>query len=136
MKIVVLVARILLGLIFVVFGLNGFLFFFPPPPVLPQFAGEFTAVVVASHFTWLPSGVQVIAGLMLLANRYVPFAVVVLAAVIANILMFHITMYPAGLPMALVVTVLWFVVALPLRLHFAPLFARIVEFNGTPKGSG
>ncbi|HWT05082.1 MAG TPA: hypothetical protein VN224_04950, partial [Xanthomonadales bacterium] len=50
--------------------------------------------------------------------------IVTLAAVLANILVFHATMLPSGFPLAIVATVLWFIVALPLRAHFAPLFAR------------
>ena len=127
MKIVVVVARILLGLIFVVFGLNGFFFFFPPPPTLPPLMIEFNHAALASHFTWLPMTVQVVAGLMLLANRYVPLALVLLAAVLANILMVHITMFPIGIPPAIVATILWFIVAWPMRAHFAPLFAQKVD---------
>ena len=124
MKIATLIARILLGLTFVVFGLNGFLNFIPAPATLPGPAGPFNTAMQDSHFTWFVSGVQVIAGVMLLTNQYVPLAVVTLAAVLANILAFHLTMLPMGFPLAIVTTVLWFIVALPLRGHFAPLFAR------------
>ncbi len=123
MKIAVVIARILLGLIFFVFGLNGFVHFIPSPPLSGNVA-TFMGVLLASHYYVLISGVQVIAGVLLLTNQYVPLALVALAAVLANILTFHITMRPAGLPIALVATALWFVVALPLRSHFAPLFAR------------
>lgn len=78
--------------------------------------------MMATHYTWMVSGVQVLAGLLMLANRYVPLALVLLAAELVNILTFHITMMPAGLPLPLVVTLLWFIVAWPLRRHFAPLF--------------
>jgi uncharacterized membrane protein YphA (DoxX/SURF4 family) len=123
MKIAVVIARILLGLMFFVFGLNGFLNFIPAPPI-PGPAGAFNGAMQETHYTWFVSGVQVIAGALLLTNQYVPFAVVVLAAVLANILVFHATMLPAGFPLALVATILWVIVALPLRSHFAPLFAR------------
>ena len=125
MRIVSLVARLLLGLMFVVFGLNGFLLFLPPPAVIPGNAGAFSGAMMSSHFTYLPSGVQVLGGVMLLLNQYVPLALVLLAAVIVNILMFHFTMWPQMLiPFPVLVTVLWFLVAWPLRAHFAPLFAR------------
>ncbi|PZR59471.1 MAG: hypothetical protein DLM50_01180 [Candidatus Meridianibacter frigidus] len=126
MKIAALIARILLGLIFFVFGLNGFLFFIPAPP-MTGFPQQFLAVIMASHFILFVSGVEVIAGAMLLTNQYVPLAIVVLAAVLSNILVYHITMQLSGIPLALVATVLWFVVAWPLRAHFAPLFARKAE---------
>jgi putative oxidoreductase len=123
MKIVLVIARLLLGLIFAVLGLNGFLYFIPAPPI-PGPAGAFLGAMAVSHYTYVVSGVQVIAGLMLLTNQFVPLALVMLGAVLVNILTFHITMLPAGLPLAVLVTLLWFVVALPLRAHFAPLLAR------------
>ena len=123
MSIVVTIARILLGLIFVVIGLNGFIFFMPPPPVLPHYAALFTAATAGSHFIWFTSGVQVIAGILLLINRYVPLAVVVLAAVLSNILIFHITMMPATILPALIAAVLWFIVAWPLRDRYGSMFA-------------
>ncbi len=68
MKIVAVIARILLGLIFFVFGLNGFLHFIPAPPI-PGLAGTFIGVLVSSHYVLFISGVQVIAGALLLMNR-------------------------------------------------------------------
>jgi putative oxidoreductase len=59
---------------------------------------------------------------MLLANRYVPLALTILAAVIVNILSFHILMAPAGLPLALFVALLWLVVFIDHRQAFSPLF--------------
>jgi putative oxidoreductase len=124
MKIAALIARILLGLMFLVFGLNGFLNFIPAPATLPGPAGAFNTAMQQTHYTWFVSGVQTIAGVLLLTNQFVPLAIVTLAAVLANILVFHLTMLPMGFPVAIVATVLWFIVALPLRAHFAPLFAR------------
>lgn len=126
MNVVVTIARVLLGLIFVFFGLDGFIGFIPAPPIAGP-AGAFLGAMNASHYVYFVSAVQVIAGLLLVANRFVPLALVALAAVIANILTFHVTMMPAGLPVPILVTVLWFVVALPLRSHFAPLFAQKVR---------
>jgi uncharacterized membrane protein YphA (DoxX/SURF4 family) len=126
MNIVFAIARILVGLIFLVFGLNGFLPFIPVPPDIPGAAGAFSGVMMTSHYMWFTSGVQVLAGLMLLTDQYVPLGLVLLAAMLANILTFHITMFPAGLPVALVTTVLWFIAAWPLRSHFALLFVRKV----------
>jgi uncharacterized membrane protein YphA (DoxX/SURF4 family) len=127
MKIATLIARILLGLMFFVFGLNGFLMFIPAPPTLPEPAGSFNAAMQVSHFLWFVAGVQMLCGLALLTNQYVPLAIVTLAAVLANILVFHLTMLPMGFPLAILTAVLWFIVALPLRAHFAPLFARKVS---------
>lgn len=126
MTIVSAIARILLGLIFVVFGLNGFLLFFPPPPTLPHDVAIFTSAIYDSHFAWMTSAVQLIAGLLLLANRYMLVTLFVLAAVLVNILTLHLTMFPQGLPPAIVAVVLWFLTAWPLRGCFAPLFAAKV----------
>ena len=126
MKIVTVIARVLLGLMFFVFGLNGFLNFIPAPPI-PGPAGAWFGAMFATHYLVLIAGVQLIAGALLLTNQYVPLALVALAAVIANILTYHITMLHEGWPLAAFVTVLWFIVAWPLREHFAPLFARKVS---------
>ena len=123
MKIVYIVARLLLGLMFFVLGLNGFLNFLQAPPI-PGPAGQFLTALIDTHFVWFTCGVQVIAGAMLLTGQFVPLAIVTLAAVLANILAYHILMQPSGLPLALVALVLWFIVAWPLRGHFAPLFTR------------
>lgn len=124
-RIVVLLARLLLGLIFVVFGLNGFLHFIPGPSSIPGNAGAFMGAMVSSHYFFVTSGVQLFAGVLLLLGQYVPLALVLLAAVIFNILTFHITMMPSALfPMPVLVTILWFTVAWPLRKHFAPIFTR------------
>lgn len=131
MKIVAVIARMLLGLMFAFFGLNGFLNFIPAPPI-PGVAGAFMGALSTSHYVLFVSGVQLVAGLMLLTNQFVPLAMVALAAVIANILVFHATMLPSGFPLAILTTVLWLVVALSLRPHFAPLFARKAHPTGTP----
>jgi putative oxidoreductase len=123
MKIAQTVARILLGLMFLVFGLNGFLHFIPAPPI-PGLAGQFATVLFESHFYVLVFGAQTIAGALLIIKQYVPVALFVLAAVLANILTFHITMQPEGIGPGLVATVLWFIVALPYRSRFAPIFER------------
>jgi putative oxidoreductase len=123
-KIVALIARILLGLIFFVFGLNGFLQFIPVPPGLPQNVVTFTTLLMSTHYIYLTAGVQVIAGALLLVGRYVPLALVMLAAMIVNILTFHITMFPQTLfPMPVVVLILWFLVAWPIRANFAGILA-------------
>jgi putative oxidoreductase len=124
MRIVALVARILLGLIFFVFGLNGFLQFVPVPPGLPANAVAFTSLLMSTHYIYLTAGVQVLCGALLLIGRYVPLALVALAAMIVNIITFHITMMPQTLvPMPLLVVILWFLVAWPLRANSAGILA-------------
>ncbi len=103
--------------------MNGFVTFLPNPTSIPATAGAFFGAMMTSHFSYLVFGVQVLAGVLLLLNRYVPLALLLLAAVIANILTFHITMWPATLiPMPVIVTILWFVVAWPFRARFTALF--------------
>src|SRR5712692_3136562 len=115
------VARYLAGVIFLVMGLNGFLNFIPfPPPA--GVAGQFMGALYVSHYLWVIFAFQVIAGALLLLNRYVPLAVAVLAPVIVNILAFHALMAPSGLPMALFVAVLWAVIFVDVRPAFAGLF--------------
>jgi len=123
MKIVSLVARILLGLIFSIFGLNGFLHFMNGP-MPPGLAGEFIGAMFTSHFAYLVFGIQLAAGVLLLANQCVPFALVLLAAVIANILAFHITMLPAGIAPGIVAAVLWLLVAYQERPILMGLFIK------------
>ena len=123
MKITSTIARVLIGLMFVIFGLNGFLWFMPAPALTGP-VQMFLQAVVVSHFVWFYSGVQVISGVLLVLNRYVPLAIVVTAAVIANILAFHMAMFLAGIAPAILVTVLWFLTAWPLRAHFSPLFVK------------
>ena len=114
-------ARHLAGTIFLVFGLNGFLHFIPQPPP-SGVAGEFIGALYVSHYLVVVFALQVIGGALLLANRYVPLALTILGPVIVNILCFHIFMAPSGLPLALVVTVLWFLIFVSVRPAFAGLF--------------
>jgi putative oxidoreductase len=126
MKVASLIARILLGLIFLVFGLNGFLHFIPMPPPTGV-AGEFFGSIFASHYWVVIFGVQVIGGVLLLLNRFAPLALVILGPVLVNIFFFHALMAPAGLPLAIVVVVLWAIVATRNKQHLAGIFAQRSE---------
>jgi len=121
MKIASTIARYLAGVIFLVMGLNGFLNFihFPPPTGI---AGQFMGALYISHYLWVIFAFQVIAGALLLVNRFVPLAVAILAPVLVNILTFHVLMAPSGLPMALVVAVLWVLIFIEVRPAFSGLF--------------
>jgi putative oxidoreductase len=114
MKTASTIARYLLGVIFLVFGLNGFLHFIPQPPPTGV-ALQFFIAVSASHFMSAIFAIQILGGALLLLNRYVPLALALLAGVIFNILVFHITMAPSGLPLALFVTLLWLLAAFNAR---------------------
>ncbi len=121
MKTASVIAQCLAGAIFLIMGLNGFLHFIPFPPP-PGVAGQFIGALYVSHYLWIIFAFQVIAGVLLLANRYVPLAVAVLAPVIVNILVFHATMAPSGLPLALFVAVLWTAIFIEVRPAFSGLF--------------
>src|SRR6202162_241889 len=121
MKTASTVARFLAGVIFLVFGLNGFLHFIPLPPP-SGVAGQFMGALFVSHYLTLIFALQVIGGVLLLANRYLTLALAILAPVIVNILSFHALMPPSGLPLALFVTVLWTLVFVHVRTAFAALF--------------
>jgi putative oxidoreductase len=121
MKIASTIAHYLAGVIFLVFGLNGFLHFIPLPPP-SGVAGQFMGALYVSHYLTLIFAVQVIGAVLLLVNRFVPLALAILAPVIVNILSFHALMAPSGLPLALFVTVLWALVFVHVRSAFAALF--------------
>ena len=121
MRIAFVIARYLAGVIFLVMGLNGFLNFIPLPPP-GGVAGQFLAALYVSHYLWVIFAFQVIAGVLLLVNRYVPLAVAVLAPVLVNILAFHALMAPSGLPLALFVAVLWTAIFIDVRPAFSGLF--------------
>jgi uncharacterized membrane protein YphA (DoxX/SURF4 family) len=123
MKIAVLIARILLGLGFVFFGLNGFLqFLHMPMPGGP--AGQFMGAMMASHFYLPVALLQIVGGALLLSGFYIPLGLTILGPILVNILIFHATMAPAGLPAALVWTLLWFIVFAGYRHAFAGIFQQ------------
>jgi putative oxidoreductase len=121
MKTASAIARYLAGILFLVFGLNGFLNFIPLPPP-SGVARQFMGALYVSHYLWVIFAFQVAAAILLLANRYVPLAVAVLAPVIVNILVFHALMAPSGLPLALFVAVMWVLIFVGVRPAFTGLF--------------
>ena len=123
MKIAAIIARYLLGLIFVVFGLNGFLNFIHQPPPTNPLALQFFVAISASHFAAFFFAAQVIGGLLLLSGFFVPLALTVLAAELYNILAFHLTLAPASIAPALVACVLWVLVFLQYRNSFNGILA-------------
>jgi putative oxidoreductase len=123
MKYLVTVSSVLLGLIFVVFGLNGFLHFIPTPQ-LPGVAGQFLGAIFRSHFYIVVFLTQIVGGSLLLVNRYVPLALLLLGPLLVNILSFHIFMSPTNIPLALVATALWFILFFQMRSAFSGIFAQ------------
>src|SRR5215467_10764871 len=107
MKIATIIARLLLGLVFTVFGANFFFNFIPMPPPPPGLAGDYFKVFAGSGYMYVVGAMQLLSGLLLLIGRFVPFALTILAAMIFNIWTFHILMNPQGLfPMAIAVLAL------------------------------
>jgi len=121
MKILTIIARVLLGFIFVFFGSNAFLHFLSMPPLPQGLAGLYLKAFLDSGYVYIIGGMQLIAGLLLLIGRFVPLSLTILAAVIFNIWAFHILMAPEGFPPALVVTVLELFLLWQYRSAFAPL---------------
>ncbi len=124
MKIVTLIARLLLGLIFFVLGLNGFLNFLSMGPMPTGLAGQFIGALILSHYFWVVAALQVVGGALLLVNRFVPLALVLLGPVIVNILCYHAFLNPTGIALALVVTILWFIVFYAQRQYFSGIFVQ------------
>ncbi len=122
------VARILMGLMFFVFGLNGFIHFMPTPPNLPEPVASFLGAMMKTGYMMpLISGTQVIVGALLLINRFVPLALALIAPEVVNIILFHIYLSPQGLGMAIFVVILELYLAWAYRKAFAPMLAAKVR---------
>ena len=124
MKIATIIVRVLLGLVFVVFGSNIFLHFIPMPPPPATLAGDFSKALMQSHYIYVVGLLQVIGGLLLLIGRYVPLGLTLLGPVIANILLFHIFLDRSGLPLAIIVAVLVLFLLWRYRTNFAGLLTH------------
>ena len=122
MKIASTIARYLLALIFIVFGLNGFLHFLPMKPPSSDLAMQFFTVMSASHYLVVVFALQLIAGVLFLFPRTVPLALIIAGPLIVNILLFHALMDPGGIVPGLVVTTLWFVIYWQFRTAFYGIF--------------
>ena len=121
MKVVTIIARVLLGLMFVVFGSNIFFHFIPMPPLPATPAGDFSKALMQSNYMHVIGLLQVIGGLLILIGRFVPLGLTLLGPVIVNILLFHVFLDPKGLPMAIVVSALAFFLLWRYRANFAGL---------------
>jgi putative oxidoreductase len=122
MKIVTLIARILLGLVFVVFGLNKFHEFIPSGPLPTGAAGEFLGAMVSTKYLLVVGLFEVAGGIPLLVNRFVPVGLCLLGPVIVNILLVDILMAPKGLGVGIVVTLLWLLIFWSVRGAFSGIF--------------
>lgn len=121
MKIVAIIARVLLGLMFFVFGLNPFLKFMPMPPLEGEW-GRFLGALIVSHYVWVVGAVQVISGALFLIGRYVPLGIALSGPVIVNIIVYHVTMHPSQAQPAMLATICWIILFWRYRASFAPLW--------------
>jgi uncharacterized membrane protein YphA (DoxX/SURF4 family) len=124
-----LVARFLLGAVFFVFGLNGFLNFIPPPAEgVPRGAMDLgIAMMNTGYLFQFIKGTEVLAGLLLLCNRFVPLALVVLAPIVLNILAFHLFLAPDGTGLSIVILAVQLYLAWVYRRAYAPLLTPRTE---------
>jgi len=121
MKILTHLSRVLLGLMFLIFGLNGFLHFIPA--AMPTgVAGQFVGAMFVSNYLVVVFGLQLTAALLLLANRFVALAIAILAPVLVNIVLFHVFMAPEGWALAVVAVALWSVLFVRERAAFSALW--------------
>jgi uncharacterized membrane protein YphA (DoxX/SURF4 family) len=109
---------------FFVLGLNGFLNFLNMGPMPTGLAGQFMGALIQSHYFWVVAALQVIGGALLLIGRFVPLALVLLGPVIVNILLYHLFLFPGGIALAIVATILWFIVFYAYRQYFSGLFVQ------------
>jgi len=133
MKTATIISRVLLGLIFVTFGLNMFLNFIPMPPPPEGPARQFMTALFMSHYLYVVGVLQVVGGLILLSGRWMPLGLTLLGPVIVNIVCFHVLMAPAGLPMAIVVSLLALFLLWRYREHFAGLVKNAPTPSALPR---
>ena len=118
-------ARILMGLMFLVFGLNGFLHFIPQPKeAMPPAVTSFMGGLMGTHYMFpLIFGTQALVGALLLLNCFVPLALAFIAPVIVNIICFHTFLMPSTIGPGIVVLVLELYLAWSYRKYFSPMLA-------------
>jgi uncharacterized membrane protein YphA (DoxX/SURF4 family) len=132
---IVLAARILLGLVFFVFGLNFFFHFIPQPPMAPPAAAFAGAMFATGYLFVLVKVVEVVSGALLLAGRFVPLALALLAPVVVNIVFFHAFLEPSGIAVPLVVLALEIFLAWSYRDVYRPMLAARAQPSGASDAS-
>jgi hypothetical protein len=127
MKIVATIVRLLLGLVFLVFGINHIFPFIPLGPLFTGTVGQFFALLMTTHYLYVVAVLEIVGAVPLLINRYVPLGLTLLGLVIVNILLVQGLMQPSGLPVGVVVTFLWLLVFYRVRSAFAGIFQQHVN---------
>ena len=123
MKIVVIIARILLGADLCRLRPEC-LPALSPQWLPPGLAGQFVGAMFHSHYILFVSTIELICGALLLVNRYVPFALTILAPIIVNILMFHILLPPVGWQPGVLAAILWIILFIHYRKYFSCIFVQ------------
>jgi len=122
MKVATLILRILLGLVFLIFGLNKLHTFFPTGPMPTGAAGVFIGVMISTKYFAIVGFLESLSGLFLIANRFVPLALTILGPIIVNIFLTGLLMDNHGIPMAGAVTAMWLFLFWRYKNNFLPLF--------------
>jgi putative oxidoreductase len=123
MKYVIVIVRVLLGLVFVVFGSNAFLNFMGPPPPMQGQAGAFMTALMSSGYVYVIAVLEVLGGLcLLLGARFVPLGLTLLGPVIVNIVLFHVFLEPNGMAIAVIISALALFLLWIYRFKFPAIF--------------
>ena len=122
MKYVIIIVRILLGLVFAVFGSNAFLHFIPVPPMQGD-AGAFMGALLHSGYIYVIAAIQVLGGLcLLIGSRFVAPGLLLLGPIIVNIVLYHIFLDQSGMPIAIVISILALFLLWVYRYKFPAIF--------------
>ena len=132
MRFAIIGARVILGLIFTVFGLNGFFHFIPNPEMNEPMTTFMMALAGTGYFMIIVKVVEVVSGLMILTGRFLPLGLILLAPVSVHILFVHLFLDQAGLAMAIVIVVLQVFLAFAYR----DSFSGVLNANARPAGQG
>ena len=124
MKIVSLIARILLGALFVFGGANHLFNFVPAQPLPPGAAGQFLAGMIGTGYLTFIGVMEVLGGLLIIIQQFVPFGLTILGPIVVNIFVIEALIMPKAIPVALVMVVLWVLGAWPFRTLFFPILQR------------
>jgi putative oxidoreductase len=124
MKVASLIGRILLAVLFVFAGSNHLFNFLPKQPLPPGAAGQFIVGMVDTGYMSFIGACEVIGGLLLLINQFVPFGLVILGPIVINIFVVNALIMPKALPVAILAIAFWLLGAWPFRAIFFPLLRR------------